>query len=307
MIEVINPKDEQDWLEQRTKDITSTEVSALFGLSPYSTAFELWHHKKSGVVVRLNPNERMEWGTALQDAIASHIGKKQGWEIRRMNEYLRDPELRAGSSFDFSIKTSDVENPYGLLEIKNVDGLVFKNEWTEDDNGDIQAPLHIEIQVQHELFVSDRKYCYLGALIGGNRLELVKRTRDEAVIQAIKEKVAEFWVSINENKPPEPNLEADADFIGKLFGYAAPGKVLDISEDTEMTKQAQEYKRLGDIAKDCETKREAIKAWFLTRIEDAEKCLGVGFSIDCGVTGPAHVEYDRQAFRRFKINWKKVK
>ncbi len=74
-MEIINPDNEQHWLECRTKDITSTEIAALFGISPYITEFELWHRKKSGVVVKFEENERMEWGTALQDAIAAKIGQ----------------------------------------------------------------------------------------------------------------------------------------------------------------------------------------------------------------------------------------
>jgi predicted phage-related endonuclease len=223
-----------------------------------------------------------------------------------MDQYMRDPDLRAGSSFDFSIESGNGTGK-GLLEIKNVDGLIFKNDWTEDESGNMQGPLHIEIQVQHELLVSEREYCYLAALIGGNRLVMVKRTRDEAVIQAIRERVAAFWQSIEANTPPQADYQADAEFIGKLFGYAEPGKVLNISEDTEMTAQAAEYKRLGDVEKDAKEKRDAIKAWFLTRIDDAEKCIGSGFSIDAGITGAGHREYDVAAFRRFKISWSKKK
>ena len=62
MTEVIITRDEQHWLELRTKDLTSTDIAALFGLSPYKTAFELFHEKRDGQVVKLKPNERMKWG-----------------------------------------------------------------------------------------------------------------------------------------------------------------------------------------------------------------------------------------------------
>ena len=300
-MEVINPENESQWLELRTKDITSTEVSALFGISPYMTPFELWHRKKDGVVVRLDENERMKWGIALQDAIASQIAKEQGWEVRRMNEYIRLPDIRVGSSFDFYIHS------VGLLEIKNVDGLVFKNEWTEDENGNIQAPLHIEIQVQHQLLVSGRDLCYIGALVGGNKQVLIKRTRDEAVIQAIKEKVAEFWARIDQNIPPPADFEADAEFLGKLFGYAEPGKVLNVVEDNNILHLASEYQLLKESIKISQGRCDAIKAELLSKIGDAEKVIGEGFSIDCGITGASHVEYDREAYRRFMIRFKKVK
>jgi putative phage-type endonuclease len=300
MRQVIEFIDENTWLENRVKDITSTEVSALFGISPYNTPFELWHQKKTGTYIKLADNQRMKWGRRQQDGIAAGIAEDNGWQIRKMTEYIRDTELRAGSSFDFAIGED------GLLEVKNVDSLVFKTDWTESDEG-IQAPLHIECQVQHQLLVSGREYAYIGALVGGNRDVLIKRTRDEAVIQAIRERVAAFWASIEANEPPPADYQADAEFIGKLFGYAEPGKKLDVSEDKHITDLAVEYKTLGDQVKVATERREAIKSEILTLISDAEKITGDGFSIDAGITGPAHVEYDWEGFRRFVLRWKKVK
>ncbi len=49
----------------RVQDITSSEISALFGLSPYKTAFELYHEKRAGEVMRIEENTRMKWGKRL--------------------------------------------------------------------------------------------------------------------------------------------------------------------------------------------------------------------------------------------------
>ena len=315
MIETINPTDKKHWLECRTKDITSTEIAGLFGFSPYTTEFEIWHTKKAGTIVEIAGNERMKWGTALQDAIAAEIAKEQGWTIRRMDEYMRDTDLRAGASFDFSIENLRIVSvpddmlgkPTGLLEIKNVDSLAFRDGWTEDDAGNIEAPLHIEIQVQHQLMVSGRAFAYLGALVGGNRLVLIKRDRNEAVITSIKIKIKDFWASIESNTPPKPNFERDAKFISTLYNYADPGKLLDVRENEDFMNMAREHKRLGDIAKDAETKREALKAQMIMVIGDAEKIEGGEFSISAGIIGECEVAYTRKAYRNFKPTWRKQK
>lgn len=321
MIEIINPTDKQHWLECRTKDITSTEIAGLFGFSPYTTEFEIWHTKKAGTIVEIAGNERMKWGTALQDAIAAEIAKEQGWTIRRMDEYMRDTDLRAGASFDFSIeslggitnnqldelKDNGITVRKGLLEIKNVDSLAFRDGWTEDDAGNIEAPLHIEIQVQHQLMVSGRAFAYLGALVGGNRLVLIKRDRNEAVINSIKQKIQAFWASIESNTPPKPNFERDAKFISSLYNYADPGKLLDVRENEDFMNLAREHKRLGDIAKDAETKRDGLKAQMLMVIGDAEKIEGGEFSISAGIIGECEVAYTRKAYRNFKPTWRKQK
>jgi len=351
-IEIINPTDKKHWLECRTKDITSTEISALFGFSPYMTEFELWHQKKSGTVVEIKGNERMKWGTALQDAIAAEVAKEQGWTIRRMDEYMRNTDLRAGASFDFSIESKEIcvcgkpiayhnrpeadqwvecqiprnsmnqTKDYGLLEIKNVDSLAFRDGWTEDEAGNIEAPLHIEIQVQHQLMVSGRSFAYIGALVGGNRLVLIKRERNEAVITSIKIKIKEFWASIEASTPPKPNFSKDAAFIASMYRYAEPNKVFDARGNESFIEWAREHKRLGDIAKDCETKRDALKAQMLIMIGDAEKVLGDEFSISLGMVSdsvkmisdltPAQLAGEepvskRAGYRNFRTTWRKQK
>lgn len=305
-MQIIHPKDEQEWLDLRTKDITSTEIGSLFGISPYMTAFELWHRKKNDVRIQIDGNERMFWGTLLQDSIADGIVKQgNNWVIQRMKEYIRDEKLKIGASFDFSIALpGDVpitSERLGLLEIKNVDGLVFRNEWTETE-----APLHIEIQVQHQLLVSQREFAYIGALVGGNRLVLIKREPDFKVHQAIIDKVTYFWHSIENNIEPKPNMEVDAEFVSKMYGYSEPGKVINLN-DPGVKLQAQRYKEAGDKIKELDTVRDVIKAEMLMQIGDAEKALGDDFTISAGMVGPSTYTVERKGYRNFRINFKKEK
>ena len=67
-MEILHPKDEAHWLALRTKDITSTEVGALFGISSASyipTLFELWNRKAGKFTVEFQENERSKWGKRL--------------------------------------------------------------------------------------------------------------------------------------------------------------------------------------------------------------------------------------------------
>lgn len=312
MTEIITPTSQQHWLALRTMDVTSTEIAALFGLSPYSTEFELWHRKKDAIVVTLEENDRMKWGTRLQDSIALGIAKDENWKVRRMDEYIRDPELRMGASFDFSIEqfiphTEIDDSEKGLLEIKNVDSLVARDSWPVDEEGNIEAPHHIELQVQQQLAITGRKSVHIGALVGGNRVILLERHPDHAVIAAIKKKVAAFWKSIDDCIPPEPDFIRDAEFIAQLYGFADPGKVLDARGDQEFHDFAFEHHRLGAHIKGLTERRDATKAHLLMRMQDAEKVIGDGFTISAGMVSEAEIAYTRKPYRMFKPNWKKEK
>ena len=300
-LQTVPTETKEQWLEARTKDITSTEVSALFGISPYITEFELWHRKKDQTVVEIEENERMKWGTRLQDSIAAGIAEDNKWTVRRMDEYMRIPELRIGSSFDFSIE------PNGLLEIKNVDGLIFKQQWLEDEEGNLEAPLHIEIQVQHQLAVCGRDFAYIGALVGGNNVVLLKREKNQKIIDGIFKKVAEFWKSVEADNPPPPNFETDASFICDLYANAEPGKVVDVRDDAALHGLAAKHKEIADNVKMLSKEKEAIKAQILSMIGDSEKAIGNGFSITAGMVGECPIQYVRKAYRNFRVNWKKGK
>lgn len=302
--EIITDATEQEWLKLRTHDITSTDAAALFGISPYLTPYELWHRKKSGTVVSLAGNERMAWGSRLQDAIATGICKDNGWtEYRRKDEYVRLLKLPMGSSFDFEVS-------YGgampLLEIKNVDSLAYKNGWlVEGDN--VEAPPHIELQVQHQLAVADRPRAYIGALIGGNRVVLIQRERDEHVIGALMDRVKSFWDTIDKNQEPQPDFQKDADFIRTLYRYAEPGRVLDASGNELLATLAVNYKKAAEAAKQLQAEKDGYKAQMLTLIGEASKVISDGFTISCGMIGPAQVSYTREGYRDFKVFTKKAK
>lgn len=311
--EIINPATEQQWLELRTKDITSTEVGALFGIDSASyipTLFELWNRKKNNFSVEFEGNERITWGTRLQDAIAAGVAEDNEWTVRKMTEYIRLPELRLGASFDFAIEGTKSEPlpaepyKYGLLEIKNVDSYQLKQKWVIEDDV-IEAPLHIELQVQHQMLVSGRKFAFLAALVGGNKVILIKREADQGVHNAIKEKAAEFWKSIDDNIAPTPDFKRDAGFIAKLYGYAEVGKVLDASSDDSLDASVRQYRDISNTIKELEESKEAAKAQLLMMIGDAEKVTGNGWSISAGMIAGGPVSYVRKPYRNFRPNFKK--
>lgn len=312
--EILPFTDEQTWLAARQRDVTSTESAALFGMSPYVTHFELWHRKRSGTAPEFKTNERMRWGTRLEAAIAHGIAEEQGWEIRPMKEYMRDPDARLGSSFDFVI--TNLGEPVHL-EIKNVDYLAFRDGWIEHEDGSIEAPEHIEIQVQHQMAVSGFKRAFIGAFIGGNRGVVIERERDEDVIRAIRAKVAEFWRTVDAGEEPDPVMPEDAEAVIRMHQYAEPGKILDASGDEEIARLVTEYKA-ACVARDrADEDAKVLKAELLERIGDAEKVLLPGFTISASMiadTPPTLITAEmvgtsyggRKGYRNLRVTQKKA-
>lgn len=323
----ITPRDHDHWLALRAQDLTSTDIAALFGMSPYKTRFELWHEKRSGEIVRIAENDRMRWGSRLESSIAEGIAEDRGWCVRPFKEYLRDDELRIGSSFDYRVCGGGFDLSGGriggaidspndaILEIKTVDALAFRNGWKIEDDM-LVAPDHIELQVQHQMLVSGLRRAYIGVLVGGNDVRILEREADDGVHRAIRSEAAAFWDSIAAGTPPDPVMPDDARAVIRLNSYAEPGRLRDARGDAVLASAIADYARLGREIDDLQAIRDARKAEILQAIGDAEKVLADGFTISTGmvadspgtlVTAEMVGTYigGRRGFRNFRVTSKK--
>jgi putative phage-type endonuclease len=317
---MIVPKSRAEWLALRHKYVSSTESAALFGLSPYMTAYELAVQKQCP---EPDPdwagNERMKWGIRLQHAIAKGIAEEYGVKIRALNGYSTHSlgHVKAGASFDYEI-VGIVDGEYsgdtilrdlyakhgaGVLEIKNVDGLVFRDQWKSDDG--IEPPAHIEIQVQHQLACIARQWAAIGVLVNGNTLHLMTRERDDDVIKAVLTACERFWTDLGKGILPPVELPADAAIISQVYRIAEPGKVIDADEEIEAL--CAEYRAAADRATAAEAEKNTAKAKILMKIGDAERVIGAAFTISAGTVGECEVSYTRKAYRNVRITAVKAK
>ncbi|MGX0133061.1 YqaJ viral recombinase family nuclease [Cupriavidus metallidurans] len=334
--ETIKFSSEAAWLALRAKDVTSTEAAALFDVSPYTTEYKL-HHTKLGKIIPddISGVDRVKWGNRLESAIAMGIAEDHGIIVEPFKVYKRIPELRMGSSFDFQItgivdgfaadtyaRRMFLDHGPGIMEVKNVDGLQFRRTWTEDGE-DIEAPPHIEFQVQHQLEVADVPWSMIAPLVGGNTPKVVIRQRDTEIGAMIRERVAHFWARVEAGVSPEPDFEKDAQTVKDLY-VDANGSTLDVSAFPRVAELCRQYKDAsGDSKRADQTKRSAV-AEILTIIEGATAAIGIpGFKLSANTTKATficqdkangyvwkisgypvkggHVEYERKAFRNVRI------
>lgn len=322
------PKTRTDWLALRAMFVSSTESAALFGMSPYMTAFELWHQKHDNDTSSIDLNERMEWGLVMERTIAKMVALKYGVKVRNLNAYVVHDEARMGASFDYEIigielpegvdgqapqpivdtVLQDLYNQHGagILEIKNVDWSVFKEHWETGETP--SAPEHIEVQVQHQLECIDRQWTAIAALVGGNRLVMIPRLRDKEVGGALVNKINAFWLTVAGNMAPPPTLPEDAEFISKLYGYAEVGKLLDLRGNQAITALCEDYKAASEAASKAEENKKSAKAELLMAIGDAEKALVDGFKISASMVADAEIPaYTRKGYRNVRITKEKSK
>lgn len=308
MPQVIHYATEAEWLDLKLDDVTSTEVGALFGLSPYLTEFELFHYKSTRTSPDFDINDRMKWGKRLEAVIAEGISEDLGLTVRPLKEYMRHSAVKGmGSSFDYAI-LGHQDGP-GLMEIKNVDSLVYRREWNDDE-----APAHIETQVQHQMEVADANWCLIVCFCGGNRPYVIRRERDREVGKVLCKRVEKFWKDIEVGKAPTPDFIKDAEFIISLHQSAG---VRQLEADENVMGMLAEYAHLTAEAKSYSELKEAKKAEILLAIGDEYNKVKAGpYTLSCGMvkdTPPTLITLDmvgqtyggRKGYRGFKLTEKK--
>lgn len=318
--EILHFNDERTWLTARAIDITSTESASLFGYGR-ETPFELACRKDGKTESRFKPSERTEIGKEIENAIAARAARLFGVQIRHKSEYMRVHEWRMGASFDYEITgiasyvvddnrlrlTFGSMGP-GLMEVKNVDKWVYTNEWCAGDAP--EAPPHIEIQLQHQLEVSERHWGVIVAFVGGNHIEIILRLRDQRVGLSIRKKIQSFWADLADEKYPPVSLPEDIDVLKQLYSHAEPGKVLDATGDkapSGLLGWMAEYLAASKDEKLAQDRKQTSQGRILELIGDHEKVLTDVGTISCGLVGPADISYHRKGYRNWRITPKKVK
>jgi predicted phage-related endonuclease len=202
-----------------------------------------------------------------------------------------------------------------ILEIKTVDVLAYRNRWTVEDDF-IEAPAHIELQLQHQLLVSGLRVGYIGALIGGNRVELLRREADDAVHAAILQRAAAFWASVEAGTPPPVVTADDARAYNRRQDHAEPGTLADFRGSPGFAAALADYRRCKAAAKLAEDDADMAKARMLDLIGTAERVMFDGGTISCGYTAGSPgttITADmigttigaRAGYRQFRVNSKR--
>lgn len=308
------PRDRAHWLELRKPVVTSTEVSALFGLSKYQTALELALLKTGQIDDNFQENERTKWGTRLESAIAHGMAQEFGVNVEHEPKFATLDECRLGASFDFAI-TGVNDAPCddqrlrimfgkygnGLMEVKNVDRLIFMNEWTDTD-----APAHIELQIQVQMMCYGARWGAITAMVGGNTAHVLVRELDDEVAASIISKIDDFWDDLSLGVMPPASYPEDAEVIRRLYNYAEPDKVFDAQTDTRVAELCAKYVQAGAAMKTAEDEKNTLRAELLQIIGDAERVLVPGYSFNAAMRAPTEVKaYMRAGYRDFRVTRKK--
>lgn len=209
---------EREWLAERAKNINSTDLAALFGMSTRKSRLKLWHLKKGNIEEDdLDDNPYVIWGKRLQNAIGQGICEDHGWQCFDLTGYyIVDREKRLGASMD--VRAVCEVRGDGLIEVKKVENQTEENGWIED-----RAPIEYEFQLQGQFKAAHEEklginWGGIGVLARRQKSSFYEREREETLAPLIDAEVESFWKSIRDNNPPPPDYLVDGEILAKMRG-----------------------------------------------------------------------------------------
>src|SRR4051812_48200660 len=140
--------------------------------------YQLWHEKKGNLATaNLDADERIQAGKFMEAGAIAWANSKWGTDFYQPHVYFRhNLTLGMGCTPDALSGSSSL-----MAQVKIVDSLQFSREWDYEGSEITRAPLHILLQVQHELECAEKDHSWLIVLVGGNRLYRMICMRDRNV------------------------------------------------------------------------------------------------------------------------------
>ena len=264
-------KDETHWHELRSHNVGGSEIAALFGACSYLTELELWLIKRGEISGDIEDNSRMFWGRMVEEAVAQGVAATKGWKVENPKAYFTcDDTAGMGCTPDRIAYKADCPLS-GLLQIKNVDRLIFM-KWEEG-----QPPLQYQLQLQHELACTGYSWGALAVLVGGNDLKIFEYDAHAGAITRIKEAAVKFWASVKSGE--QPAAVADDYEILKELHPGQESKVIDLCGDNQLPELCAVALAAAERRKEAEKEEKAAKAAVLQKMGDAGRALCTGFAI----------------------------
>ncbi|WP_369183300.1 YqaJ viral recombinase family protein [Streptomyces sp. Y1] len=180
-----------EWHAARSNGIGGSEIAAVMGLSPYESAFSLWH-RKQGLVQPVEENPQMYWGTRLEPIVLAEFAKRHPeWAVRRAPTYagpdrpwqIANPDAELVPACSCGLHQEACCDPEdcgpccpscptcphtrgSAVEIVEVKTARDDEGWGREGTGEV--PVHYRAQCLWYMDVLGVACCHVAVLIGGS-------------------------------------------------------------------------------------------------------------------------------------------
>lgn len=288
-VQVIRPKDRNEWLQYREQGIGSSEVATILGLNPWETPYQLWRRKK-GFDAPKQENFTMRAGHYLEDAVSRFFSDETGREIikRSAIDWLAvnpdKPYMRVSPDRTYWL-TGEKHNEHnkGILECKTTQMRIDADD----------LPKHWFCQVQYQLGVAELQQASLAWLSSGREFGYKDLLLVPDFFEWIEEEVTKFWVdNIQGNVEPETTTVDD---VVMKYNKHTDGKIIEVGE--EIFTAYNDLKALKEEMAKLDERKEELEAKIKMGFGDAEAISYGGKTIATWKTPKPSEKFNAKAFQ----------
>lgn len=210
------PQRSESWLQWRKGRVTASDVSAIMGKSPWTTAEDVFF-EKLGLGKERVVNAAMQHGIDNESTALAMLSERVGVEFKPM--VVEHDTLPLGASLDggyFPMEGVLYINPSNqqlddLIDVlctgSKLPSYIAEVKCTSEKSHSIVkhgiVPDHYLLQVQCQLLCSGADLCFFANYCDGD-LAIIEVRPDPAMQAEIIEATQEFWRRVQELDPPEP-------------------------------------------------------------------------------------------------------
>lgn len=238
-------EDEAAWLAARTHGIGGSDIGAICGVSPFTSARQIYL-KKTGQYDDPTQSsdaakERMHFGHMLEPVVADEYALRTGCKLVEVDATFQHKDYPWALANVDRLIVDDDGKPIGILECKTTSEYM-NDEW---ESGEILTSYIY--QLNWYMWILGIERGAFACLVGGNKFYHYDVFRnDELIRDVLLPKAAEFWVG-NVLALKEPEMQAtDTEFANGIYSSVVKNSEIVFEDDTT--------NELARTVFDCKTK-----------------------------------------------------
>lgn len=272
--------DEAAWLRARTNGIGGSDVGAICGVSPFTSARQIYFNKTGQFEDSIKHSdaakERMHFGHLLEPVVADEFARRElhdtleGFSLVEIDATFQHKDNPwALANIDRLIVDNDGK-PWGILECKTTSEYM-NDEW---ESGEIL--MSYMYQINWYLWILGLERGYFACLVGGNKFYAYPVFRnDELLNDVIIPAAKKFWFD-NVLALKEPEMQCtDTELANTLYS--------DVVKNSEIVFEDDTTNELARTVFDCKAKIKELTATMeeaQNRLKDKLKDNEIGYCRD---------------------------
>lgn len=271
---VTQEMDEEAWLKARTKGIGGSDIGAICGVSPFTSARQIYLNKTGQYPDAMKPGsaaqDRIHFGHVLEPVVADEYARRTGANLVTIHASLQHKDYDWAVANIDRLIVDDEGKPIGILECKTT-GEYNNDDW---ENGDLL--MSYIYQINWYLWILDLKQGAFACLVGGNKFYYYDVYRNDELLNDVMIPAAKsFWFD-NVKALKEPEMQStDTEFANTVYGSVVKNSEIVLDDDVSND--------LAETVFDCKAKIKELTATMeeaQNRIKDRLKDVEIGYTKD---------------------------